>query len=162
MMKEWLLLVGLLIVLHAVLFLGWMAVMTSPRLTITPIVLMMVGYMVLFVIIIVVFTRRLSRATSPREYQEAHDSGIVTTAKILSIKRTRWRIRRNLNFRLQTTPARYEYEMRVRIIPSHAAAYEAELSEFLGGEVPSVGDSISVKIHPQRPEVVVLARDIPS
>jgi len=158
MIKEWLLLIVLLILLHAGLFLGWVGVMTAPRPTMTPIIWLMVGYLVLFVVILFIFTKRLNRAASPRDYRQARANGIAATAKILYIKRTRWRIRRNLSFSLQTRPARHEYEMRVRVKPPDAPEYEARLAEFItGAEAPSVGDTLSVKIHPSRPDVVVIA-----
>jgi len=160
MMKQWLVLGGLLVLLHALFFLGWIVIMTSPRPAVLPMILLTAGYLVIFIIILVVFTKRLARAVSPREYQEAREQGVAVTAKILEMQRTRWRIRRNLNFRLQITPARYEYEMRVRITPPDAPQYEARLTEFFsGGQIPEIGDSIWVRIHPKRPEIIVLARD---
>jgi hypothetical protein len=46
------------------------------------------------------------------------------------------------------------------VTPPDRAAYEAELAEYLAGaDVPDKGDVIAVRIHRQRPEVVVRARD---
>jgi uncharacterized membrane protein len=162
-LREWLLLLGLLILLHVFLFFGWMSMMTAEKFTIAPMIWLMVGYILTFVVILFIFTRRLSRATSPRELKEAQEQGIVASAKVLDIKRTRWRTPRTRNFRLQVSPARYEYEMRVRVKSANAPEYEVNLAEYLAGDdVPTKGDTIPVKIHPQRSEIVVMARDKPA
>jgi hypothetical protein len=50
--------------------------------------------------------------------------------------------------------------MRVRVMRPGAADYEATLAEFLtGDQVPKKGETIPIKVHPQRPEVMVLAID---
>lgn len=162
-LREWVLLLSLLILLHVCLFFGWMSMMTAEKFNVAPFIWLMVGYIIAFFLILFVFTRRLSRATVPPELKEAREQGIVASAKVLDIKRTRWRNPRTRNFRLQVSPTRYEYEMRVRVKPASAPEYEANLAEYLSGDdVPTQGDTIPVKIHPQRSEIVVMVRDKPA
>lgn len=162
-LREWLLLLALLILLHVFLFFGWMSIMTAEKFAIEPFIWLMVGYLLTFVVILFIFTRRLTRATFPRELKETREQGIVASAKVLDIKRTRWRNPRTRNFRLQVSPQRFEYVMRVRVKPTDAPEYEADVAEYLSGdEIPTKGDTIPVKIHPQRSEIVVMARDKPA
>lgn len=156
-LREWLLFFISLILVHVVVFFGWLAMMTGERFEVTPFIWLMVGYMVVFIAILLIFTRRISRATFPRELKEAREQGIMASAQVLDIKRTRWRNPRTRNFRLQVSPQRFEYEMRVRVKPADAPEYEVNLAEYLSGDdIPKKGDTIPVKIHPQRSEVVVM------
>lgn len=50
--------------------------------------------------------------------------------------------------------------MRLRVMRPGAVDYEAKLAEFLThSQIPSQGDTIAVKVHPQNPEIVVLAQN---
>ncbi len=159
-LREWLLLLASFVLLHVFVFVGWIVMMTAETFAVAPFIGLMVGYMVVFIAILFIFTRRLSRASFPRELKEAHEKGVMASAKVLDIKRTRWRNPRTRNFRLQVSPARFEYEMRVWVKPADAPEYEANVAEYLAGDdVPTKGDTIPVKIHPQRSEVVVMVRD---
>jgi hypothetical protein len=102
----------------------------------------------------------LEKASSPPEYREAHEQGVLATAQVLEIERTRWRVRRTRNFRLQPRPAKREYQMRLRVTRPGEPDYEAWLAEFLTGhQVPKKGAIIPIKVHPQRPEIIVMPRD---
>lgn len=159
-LREWLLFFVSLIVLHGVVFFGWLAMMTGERFPVAPFIGLMAGYMVVFIAILLIFTRRIMAASFPRELKEAHEQGILASAKVLDIKRTRWRKPRTRNFRLQVSPRRFEYEMRIRVKPADAPEYEANLAEYLSGDdIPAKGDTIPVKIHPQRSEIVVMVID---
>jgi hypothetical protein len=123
----------------------------------------MIVYVVAFAVISFIFYRRLGRAHSPPEYREAREHGLPATAKVLEIKRTRWRIERNINFSLKIRPRRWEYEMRLRVTRPGEVDYEGMLAEFLDTEqVPKKGATIPVKVHPQHPEVIVMVPDQPS
>ena len=116
----------------------------------------MLLYLVAFAIILILFYRRINTATEPPEYIEAREQGTPAPAKVLSIERTRWRIERYRNLRFQVRPTRFEYVMRVRVRPEGGPEYESELAAYLSGaDTPYKGDTIQVKIHPQRPDVLV-------
>ncbi|HEX2620956.1 MAG TPA: hypothetical protein VHL11_12435 [Phototrophicaceae bacterium] len=163
MLKQWAILFGLLIVLHLLLFGGWWILEPYTARSTTPTIVLMIVYLVLLAVILLIFFRRLSDAASPVEYREAQEQGLPATAKVLKIERTRWRVKRTRNFRLQTRPQRREYLMRVRVTRPGEADYEASLAEFLtGDQVPKQGAVIPIKIHPQHPQVIVMIHDQPS
>lgn len=156
--KEWLLLFLWIILLHV--FYITITIATADNSDFTPIIWLTVGYLIAFAVIAFIFARRISHATFPRELKEAREQGIVASAKVLDIKRTRWRNPSTRNLRLQVSPVRFEYEMRVRVNPPDAPEYEAQLAEYLSGdEIPTKGDTIAVKIHPQHSEIIVMVRD---
>jgi hypothetical protein len=157
MLKQWAILGGLLIVLHVFLFIGWVIIEPYVRDSSTPILVLTVIYLVLFAVIGWWFYKRLVEADSPIEYREAEEHGLSATAKVLDIKRTKWRIKRSRNFKLQGRPTRFEYEMRVRVSLDGQPDYEAMVADFLvGDQVPKKGDVIPIKVHPERPEVIVM------
>jgi hypothetical protein len=52
------------------------------------------------------------------------------------------------------------YQIRVQVTPEDGQPYEAELTEWLiSSDVPKVGATVPVKVHPRYPEVAVLVRD---
>lgn len=158
--KQWALLAFALIILHVLLFASWMLIGTVTRQSLTPVAIVMILYAVLFAAIVVVFCRRVNRAADPILYREARAYGLPATAKVLEIERTRWRVRRSCNFRLQFRPQRCEYRMWLRITGVGALDYETDMAEYLSGaDVPERGDLIGVKVHPLYPDIVVLSRD---
>jgi hypothetical protein len=162
MLKEWALFFGLLIVLHIVYFVGWGMIGPRNRDDLMPIALLTIVYLVGFAALMVIFYKRLASANAPIEYHEAREQGIPATAKVLQIGRTRWRHKRSRNFRLQVRPQEFEYQMRVRVSREGEPDYEADVAEFLAGDdVPNKGDVIPIKVHPQRPEVIVLTGEKP-
>jgi hypothetical protein len=57
-------------------------------------------------------------------------------------------------------PTRWEYSIRLRITRRDRADYEAEAVEFLtSDQIPEKGAVVPVRVHPQRPDVVVF--DLP-
>ncbi len=159
-LKEWAILLGLMLFLHLALFLGWGIIEPLGKQAVGPILLLATLYVVALGVIMVVFYRRLGRAGSPPEFREAREQGLPATAKVLEIRRTRWRVRRRRTFDLQSHPRKFEYEMRLVVTRPGADDYEATLAEFLaGGHIPKKGATIPVKVHPQRPEIIVWAGD---
>lgn len=159
MMTQWALLAAALIMLHGLLFAAWIIIGADAR-SLKPLAVVMVMYVALCAAIVVVFCRRVSRAADPLEYRHAREHGLPATAHVLTIARTRWRVRRSRNFRLQSRPQRFEYQMRLRVTRAGVADYEADMAEYLAGDdVPQRGDVIAVKVHPQHPDVVVVSRD---
>src|SRR5687768_2439706 len=109
--------------------------------------------------VLFLFFRRLGDAAAPPEYREAKANGLPATAKVLEIRQTGWHTKRRTNFRLQTTPRRWEYEMRVQVSQPGMPDYEAQLAAYLNGsDVPKKGQVIDIKVHPEQPEVVVIAQ----
>ncbi len=159
-MKQWAILLGLLILLHLIVFLAWAIVepyiMRSPAVTI----LFAIVYIVLLTAILLLFSQRLERATTPLEYHEAQIDGLSASAKVLDIKQTAWRVRRTLNFQFRIRPYKREYQMRLLVKPPNKSEYEALMAVFLpGSQVPHKGDIIAVKIHPQHPQIIVMAEN---
>lgn len=160
MLKQWALLAVALIIVHVLLFAAWIIIGADASRSLTPVVVVMATYVALFAAIVVVFCQRVNRAADPVEYREAHAHGLPATANVLKIERTRWRVRRSRNFRLQSRPQRFEYQMRLCVTRDGVADYEADMAEYLAGDdVPERGDVIAVKVHPQHPDVVVVSRD---
>lgn len=160
MMKQWAVLFGLIALLHIVLFVAWIilepVMMRNPALSIG----LMTVYLVVDSVILLVFVKQLNKAASPPEYAEARKLGIPATAKVLTIEQTNWRVKPTRNFRLQARPHRREYQMQIRVSRQSVADYEASLAEFLTAEqIPQQGAIIPIKVHPQRPEVIVMIHD---
>jgi hypothetical protein len=159
-MKEWAILFGLLVPLHLLLFLGW--VLLDPDRS-TPIALMvgvMAAYTLTFTVIIVVFYLRLRRATWPPEFRVAREQGVPTTAHVLEIAPTGWRSTQGSSTSFTWRPVKGEYQMRLRVTGRGAGDYEVIVAEYLtAAQVPKIGATIPVKVHPQRPEIVVLTHD---
>ena len=159
-LKQWGVFFGLLIALHAAWLVLWAVLWPELRRSPSLIVVLVVPYLVALLLLFILFFRRIGDASAPPEYREAKTIGTPATAKVLEIRQTRWHTKRRRNFRLQTTPRRWEYEMRLRVSSPGVPDYEAETAAYLSGnDVPQKGEIIDVKIHPQRPEVVVLAAD---
>jgi hypothetical protein len=157
MLKQWAVLFGVLILLHGLLFLGWVILEPYSRRSLIPTVLLIIVYLIIFTAILLIFYQRVNLAASPPEYRETHENGVPATAKVLTIERTRWRVKRNRNFRLQSRPTRREYQMLVRVTRPDEPDYEASLAEFLtGDQVPEKGAVIPIKVHPQRPDIIVM------
>ncbi|MCI0709159.1 MAG: hypothetical protein L0154_03260 [Chloroflexi bacterium] len=167
MMKEWAIFGGLMIVLHLLYALGFVTLDPSDNLL--PYIVLSVLYVVCLIGIIVVFWRRLSRADTPLAYREARVNGQPATAIVLEIERTGWHSGRRSHLRLilslrpfsiRPPTLKYEYQMRLGVMRPGAADYEAQLAEYLTyNQIPRQGDTIAVKVHPQHPEIIVLARD---
>jgi hypothetical protein len=157
--RQWVLFFGWMIVLQIAFFLILLALEREIRRTPALVIFLVVPYLIALCVLMVLFFRRLGDATSPPEYREAKANGLPATAKVLEIQQTRWYTKRRTNFRLQTTPRRWEYEMRVRVSQPGLPDYQAQLAAYLeGSDVPKKGDVIAVKVHPQHPEVVVMAQ----
>jgi hypothetical protein len=156
-LKEWALLAGQLFLLHLLLFAGWVLLDPRPGRSLVPVLWLAAAYLVLFAIVLAVFCWRVGRAHVPTEYREAHSRGVSATATVLAVETTGWRSDRNLNFRLETRPRKYEYRIRLCVVRDGAPGYETETAEYLRpAQAPQVGQTVAVAVHPERPEVVVL------
>jgi hypothetical protein len=90
---------------------------------------------------------------------EASQHGLPGTAQVLEINWTGWRERRNAGKWLEGQFVRSrEYRLRLRVAPPQGENYEVTMFIYLkNDELPERGAQVAVKIHPQRPEIVVLA-----
>ena len=157
--RQWMLFFGWMIVLQVSLFLGFAVLEQHIRRNTTLILLLIVPFLIALFVLMVSFFRRIGDATAPPEYREASANGLPAKAKVLEITQTGWRTKRTRDFRLQTTPRRWEYEMRLRVSRPGFPDYEAELAAYLSGsDVPKKGEVIDIKVHPDQPEVVVMAQ----
>jgi hypothetical protein len=113
------------------------------------------------------FFRRVGRAHVPLEFREAHAQGHPATAQVLDIDWTGWESGRQRQsillslhpFSLRYRPLKREYQMRLRVARPGEADYETQLAAYLvHDQVPKKGDTISIKVHPHRPEIVVWAQ----
>jgi hypothetical protein len=103
--------------------------------------------------------RIIGRADIPPEDREARAIGRPATAQVVRVEQTRWRIKRNVNFKLEASRRKWEYRIFVRVSIPGEADYEAEIAEFLlPEEVPEKGDVLDVKVHPRIPDAVVWMR----
>lgn len=157
--RQWVLFFGWMIVLQIAFFLVLMALEREIRRSPSLAVVLVVPYLVALFAVLFLFFRRLGDAAAPPEYREAKANGQPATAKVLEIRQTRWHTKRRTNFRLQTTPRRWEYEMRLWVSRPGMPDYEAQLAAYLNGsDVPKKGQVIDIKVHPEQPEVVVMAQ----
>jgi hypothetical protein len=100
----------------------------------------------------------LWRLFSPRALRQARERGLPATGRVLALQPTGWRHRRRW---YSSKPRQRQYAIRLEISRPAEPAYEATVLEFLpAGAVPEVGQTLAVKVHPERPHVVVLAQDL--
>lgn len=160
-LKEWAILLGLFVLLHLLLFFAWATLnpgsSTSPALIIT----LMSAYVVTLSVILLAFYRRLQRAAWPPEFRVAREQGMATTAYVLEVAPTGWQSTQGSGTSLAWRPVKREYQIRLRVRGPNADEYEVSVAEYLtAAQVPKPGTTIPIKVHPQRPEVVVLTRDM--
>jgi hypothetical protein len=157
MLKEWGILAGLLVLLHALLFLTWAALNPGRSTPTAPIVALMLVYVIGLAAIIIVFSRRVQRAASPPEFRLARERGVAATAQVLEVAPTGWRTKQGSSVSFTWRPIRREYQFRLNVTPPGGGAYEVSIAEFLtSDQVPAAGALVPVRIHPQRPEIIVL------
>lgn len=160
MLKEWAILAGLMVVLHALLFLAWAALNPGRSTPIAVIVALMLAYVIGLAAIIVVFSRRIQRVASPPEFRVARERGVAASAQVLEVAPTGWHTKQGSSVSFTWRPIRREYQIRLNVTPPGGDAYEVTIAEYLTSDhVPAAGAVIPVRIHPQRPEIIVLARD---
>ncbi len=78
--KEWVLLLGLLVLLHLLLVVAWATFNPSRSTPLARIIALMAVYLVVLTGILCGFYRRLQRATWPPEFRVARARGITATA----------------------------------------------------------------------------------
>ena len=103
----------------------------------------------------------LVRVLNPPAYRQARTQGLPATATVLDIQATGARLRRRGKIILN--PAAHpadEYRLRVLVNGQADAPYEATVVEMIeAAKVPKQRDTIAIKVHPQHPDVVVLAKE---
>jgi hypothetical protein len=157
MLKEWGILAGLMVLLHALLFLAWVALNPGRSTPTAVIAALMLAYLIGLAVIIVVFIRRVQRAGSPPEFRVARERGVAATAQVLEVGPTGWRTKQGSSVSFTWRPIRREYQIRLNVTPPGSDAYEVSVAQYLTtDQVPVVGALVPVRIHPQRPEIVVL------
>lgn len=156
LLKEWGILLLLLIALHAFFFIGFVLIDPKPTRSLTPLWVLTGLYLVGLTAILIWFYRRTQKVDILPEYRFTLEHGLPTTAKVLKIAPTRWKIDRYRRLDFRAVPRHREYAMQVRVAGLNGSAYEVPLNAFLSGnQVPEKGDTILVKVHPDHPEVVV-------
>lgn len=131
-----------------------------------PLPVSLIPFTVLHLLLLVGFFVVAIRVFNPPVYKEARKYGHPATAQVLAVKKTGWRNRMRKSSSLvvkipssghSRTPFKYEYELQLRVTPGDALPYEAKVTTFLETtEVPSPGAMVDVKIHPRRPDIVIL------
>ena len=163
MLKAWALFAGLMVLLHALLFLAWAALNPGRGTPTATIVALMLAYVIGLAAIIIVFSRRVRRAASPPEFRVARERGVAAIAQVLEVGPTGWRAKQGSSVSFTWRPIRREYQFRLSVTPPGGGAHEVSIAEYLtSDQVPALGAQIPVRIHPQLPEIVVLERQIPS
>lgn len=162
-LKEWGILAGLMVLLHALLVFAWAALNPGRSTPTAAIVALMLAYVIGLAAIIIVFSRRIQRAASPPEFRVARERGLAASAQVLEVAPTGWRAQQGSSVSFTWRPIRREYQFRLSVTPPGGDAYEVSIAEYLtSDQVLAVGAQIPVRIHPQRPEIVVLERQLPS
>jgi hypothetical protein len=159
-MKAWAVTFGLFFVLLLLFFAGFGVLGALGWLSLRSALALAAVFMVGLVAVMVVAWRILGEAHHPRVYREARDRGLPASATVLDLDQTGWRTGGGLDLRLRTRRKRYEYALRLRVAHPAAGEFEAETTAYLAGdEIPEVGDGVRVRVHPERPDVVVI--DLP-
>jgi hypothetical protein len=100
------------------------------------------------------------RLFSPRELRQARERGLPATGRVLSVKATGWRHKRKW---FSSKPRQRQYAIRLEINRPAEPLYEATVLEFFpAGAVPEVGQTLALKVHPERPQVVALIPSLSS
>ena len=152
-LRGWASAAGLLLLLHIVL-LGAYALLDELRLLTPTTAMVLAGvFVVALAVVMVLCFRIIGFGHLPREEREARAAGLPATARVLAVQQTRWRLDRNTNFKLETTPRRWEYRIFLRVMRPGEPDYEAEVAEFLlSDQVPRKGDVLDIKVHPRDPD----------
>jgi hypothetical protein len=158
LLKEWMIFLGWMVVLHFLLFGGWILLDPHPPLRVAPVVALAAGYVIGFFGILALFWWRLERVRFPPEYRLAHRMGRPASATVLTIHKTRWRTRSRAGRSFTWRSPRYQYRIDLRVKAPGGADYDTAVLEYIAGDlVPELGEVVPIKVHPERPEVVVLA-----
>ena len=142
------------------LFIGAYAVLDERRLiTVNTAAALAAAFVIALVPVMLLCYRIIGRGHRPPEEREARVHGRPATARVLGVQRTRSRLARNTNFKLETTPTRWEYRIFVRVSRPSEPDYDGEVSEFLlTDDVPKKGDVLDVKVHPRDPDWIAWVR----
>ncbi len=104
------------------------------------------------------------RLMAPPVYRQAQTEGQPATAQVLAVQKTGWRSKRssgnlwNIIAGRPLSARKWEYKLQIRVMPPHTTPYETTLFIFVeSAKVPVVGTTVAVKIHPRRPDIVVLS-----
>jgi hypothetical protein len=97
---------------------------------------------------------------APPSYRQARRDGVAATAQVLAYATTGWRRRRRPPGSLWGTSriVSREYRLHAQINLPSAVPYETAFFAYLKTE-PRPGAVLSVKVHPRRRDVVVLAAE---
>lgn len=95
---------------------------------------------------------RMWRDQALPEYREAQRAGLAARARVLEVRRSRWRRRRGWG------PWSYEHLIDLEVERPGAPPQRAEVALYLprDAQPPAVGATLAVRVHPRRPAVVVL------
>jgi hypothetical protein len=152
---------GLFWVLMIVLFLVYLGLwaiadsLLPYRLTVA--VVFAILYTVALLLLMAWFWKRLTDAHYPPDYRFAQQHGLPTRAKVVSIRRTRWKRKRSA---FSSRPTFWEYELELQVQPANGSAYHVQVAQFIHPHhIPKKGAVIEVKVHPDKPEVVYLSHE---
>ncbi|GIK28742.1 MAG: hypothetical protein IT298_04070 [Chloroflexi bacterium] len=150
----------LMVALHVALIAAWVAFDPAQTRSVGTIIVLVVVYLGVLAVLVIGFASALGQASLPVEYREAAASGIELQARVIDVQQTRWHSRPGDPINFAPRPTRRVYQIRVQVTPEDGQPYEAELTEWLiSSDVPKVGATVPVKVHPRYPEVAVLVRD---
>ena len=105
-------------------------------------VLFFTSFMGGFIFLVIKLVRR------PAVYDEAAKIGVPAMAQVVSLKQTGVK---------QSNPRRIEFAITVQVHSRSRPTYSATMFEFLKMDnVPAIGDTLTVLVHPEKPEIVAL------
>jgi hypothetical protein len=116
-----------------------------------------------FLLLITLLVAIFLMINSGRQQQWLQQHGRPATARLLDMQRTGWRVKKrgggSLRWHAPGGP-RHEYRLRLEITPPDAGPYELTTHQYLYlNQLPQVGDTVPIKIHPQHLNLVVLVDD---
>jgi hypothetical protein len=79
---------------------------------------------------------------------------------VLDIETTGWKSKQGPGVSYTWRSVKHEYQMRLRVTRPGEGDYEVMVAEYLtADQVPMKGSTIPIKVHPERPDIVVLSRE---
>lgn len=167
--KMWLIIGGYCIALLLAVGMPFVVVEDATRTNILASILL--GF-IGFCIVSALFAVMMYRNWAPRILRDTREDGVVASATITELKPTGWRVggysrserKQKSMWRVEqggisrySKYRKFEYKMRVEVRRPDLPPYEAVIYQpFPKDQVPNPGDKITVKVHPERGDVVVL------
>ncbi len=127
------------------------AVVITPE---RPLLLALSGFVVFELLLAIGWFVLMRRWLFPRAYREAAQHGLRLEAVILAARPTGWRRRKRAKC-ISPRLTSHEYKLQIEVANPLQGSYSTTIYAYLPAPGPKPGQRISVKVHQQRPDIVV-------